>query len=63
MTFGIIKNLLHVLSFSILNIIKTIGSCLELKYISSKDVRMTLKYKTCRVNHSIPMSFLMILVH
>ena len=51
------------LSFSISNVNKSIGPFLELKCLISKDIRVTLKYKTCKDNHSIPMSCLMIVVH
>ena len=53
MTIVIIKNFSGVLSFSISNLIESIGSCLELKCITNKDISTTLKYKTCRDNHSI----------
>ena len=41
---------------SILNIIKSVGSHLELICVNITNAGMTLKYKTCRDYHSIPMS-------
>ena len=55
MTIVIINNFSGMLSFSISNVIQSIASCLELECITSEDISMTLKYKTCRDNHSIPM--------
>ena len=49
MTIVIIKNIVCMLSFSISNANTSIGSCLELNHLISKDIRVTLKYKILKI--------------
>ena len=50
-----IKTFLMHVELSILKIIKSIGLHLELIHINITNAGTTLKYKTCRDNHSIAM--------
>ena len=59
MTIIIIKrNSPFVLNFQYQKLIKSIGSCLELICVNITSTVRTLKYKTCRDNHSIPISYI-----
>ena len=54
MTIVIIKNFSCMLSFSISNVNKSVGLCLELKCIADKDISMTLKYRISEIITAYP---------